>query len=158
MYKRQILDETDSGLDIDALRIVATGVTKLHRADNATVVITHYQRLLDYIVPDVVHVLYKGCLLYTSKTSYRLHQSQDAFGIAAVLEPFALAPDHLERVVDPSAGIGCELEEVTGLVVGLRNDLPLRHGDGQPDALALPLHGVVFGEVAPEEMCIRDRV
>ena len=81
---------------------------------------------------------------------HRLHQSQDAFGIAAVLEPFALAPDHLERVVDPSAGIGCELEEVTGLVVGLRNDLPLRHGDGQPDALALPLHGVVFGEVAPE--------
>ncbi len=82
--------------------------------------------------------------------THRLHQSQDAFGIAAVLEPFALAPDHLERVVDPSAGIGCELEEVTGLVVGLRNDLPLRHGDGQPDALALPLHGVVFGEVAPE--------
>ena len=52
--KLAILDETDSGLDIDALRIVATGVTKLHRADNATVVITHYQRLLDYIVPDVV--------------------------------------------------------------------------------------------------------
>ena len=55
-----ILDETDSGLDIDALRIVATGVTKLHTPQNATVVITHYQRLLDYIVPDVVHVLYKG--------------------------------------------------------------------------------------------------
>ena len=52
-----VLDETDSGLDIDALRIVATGVTKLHTAQNATVVITHYQRLLDYIVPDVVHVL-----------------------------------------------------------------------------------------------------
>ena len=58
--KLAILDETDSGLDIDALRIVATGVTKLHRADNATVVITHYQRLLDYIVPDVVHVLYQS--------------------------------------------------------------------------------------------------
>lgn len=55
-----ILDETDSGLDIDALRIVANGVTKLKRPDNATVVITHYQRLLDYIVPDFVHVLYKG--------------------------------------------------------------------------------------------------
>ncbi len=55
-----ILDETDSGLDIDALRIVANGVNKLKSKDNATIVITHYQRLLDYIVPDFVHVLYKG--------------------------------------------------------------------------------------------------
>jgi Fe-S cluster assembly ATP-binding protein len=55
-----ILDETDSGLDIDALRIVANGVNKLKRSDNATIVITHYQRLLDYIVPDFVHVLYDG--------------------------------------------------------------------------------------------------
>ncbi len=55
-----ILDETDSGLDIDALRIVANGVNKLKRKDNATVVVTHYQRLLDYIIPDFVHVLYKG--------------------------------------------------------------------------------------------------
>ena len=55
-----ILDETDSGLDVDALRIVATGVNKLKRPDNASIVITHYQRLLDYIVPDVVHVLYNG--------------------------------------------------------------------------------------------------
>ena len=61
-----ILDETDSGLDIDALRIVATGVTKLKREDNATVVITHYQRLLDYIVPDVVHVLYNGQIIHTA--------------------------------------------------------------------------------------------
>ena len=56
--KLAILDETDSGLDIDALRIVATGVTKLHTEDNATVVIRHYLRLLDYIVLDYVHVLY----------------------------------------------------------------------------------------------------
>ncbi|MBQ9435559.1 MAG: Fe-S cluster assembly ATPase SufC [Bacteroidales bacterium] len=55
-----ILDETDSGLDIDALRIVANGVNQLKTKDNATIVITHYQRLLDYIVPDVVHVLYDG--------------------------------------------------------------------------------------------------
>ena len=55
-----ILDETDSGLDIDALRIVATGVNNLRRPDNSTIVITHYQRLLDYIVPDVVHVLFDG--------------------------------------------------------------------------------------------------
>lgn len=55
-----ILDETDSGLDIDALRIVANGVNKLKTANNSTILITHYQRLLDYIVPDFVHVLYKG--------------------------------------------------------------------------------------------------
>ncbi|HNW72477.1 MAG TPA: Fe-S cluster assembly ATPase SufC [Bacteroidales bacterium] len=55
-----ILDETDSGLDIDALRIVANGVNRLRRPDNAFVVITHYQRLLDYIVPDFVHVLFEG--------------------------------------------------------------------------------------------------
>lgn len=58
--KLAILDETDSGLDIDALRIVANGVNKLKTKDNATLVITHYQRLLDYIVPDYVHVLYDG--------------------------------------------------------------------------------------------------
>jgi Fe-S cluster assembly ATP-binding protein len=58
--KLAILDETDSGLDIDALRIVANGVNKLKSKDNATILITHYQRLLDYIVPDFVHILYKG--------------------------------------------------------------------------------------------------
>ena len=58
--KLAILDETDSGLDIDALRIVANGVNKLRTKNNATIVVTHYQRLLDYIVPDYVHVLYKG--------------------------------------------------------------------------------------------------
>ena len=58
-----ILDETDSGLDIDALRIVANGVNKLKTKDNATIVITHYQRLLDYIVPDFVHVLHDGRII-----------------------------------------------------------------------------------------------
>jgi Fe-S cluster assembly ATP-binding protein len=58
--KLAILDETDSGLDIDALKIVADGVTKLKRPDNATIVVTHYQRLLNYIVPDFVHVLVDG--------------------------------------------------------------------------------------------------
>src|SRR5690606_9710681 len=58
--KLAILDETDSGLDIDALKIVANGVNKLKSKDNAVVVITHYQRLLDYIVPDFVHVLMNG--------------------------------------------------------------------------------------------------
>lgn len=61
-----ILDETDSGLDIDALRIVAGGVNKLRTERNATIVITHYQRLLDYIKPDFVHVLYKGRIVRTS--------------------------------------------------------------------------------------------
>jgi Fe-S cluster assembly ATP-binding protein len=61
-----ILDETDSGLDIDALRIVANGVNKLKRDDNSFIVITHYQRLLDYIVPDVVHVLYDGRIVKTA--------------------------------------------------------------------------------------------
>ncbi|MFZ2639439.1 MAG: Fe-S cluster assembly ATPase SufC [Verrucomicrobiia bacterium] len=61
--KLAILDETDSGLDIDALRDVADGVNKLRRPDNAALVITHYQRLLDYIVPDFVHVLLNGCIV-----------------------------------------------------------------------------------------------
>ncbi|MCK9206898.1 MAG: Fe-S cluster assembly ATPase SufC [Salinivirgaceae bacterium] len=63
--KLSILDETDSGLDIDALRIVANGVNKLKNANNATIVITHYQRLLDHIVPDVVHILYNGLIVKT---------------------------------------------------------------------------------------------
>ncbi|OJW69962.1 MAG: Fe-S cluster assembly ATPase SufC [Candidatus Amoebophilus sp. 36-38] len=58
-----ILDETDSGLDIDALKIVAHGVNQLRKPDNATIIITHYQRLLDFIVPDFVHVLYKGKII-----------------------------------------------------------------------------------------------
>ena len=61
-----ILDETDSGLDIDALRIVAEGVNKLKRPDTSTLVITHYQRLLDYIKPDIVHVLYNGRIVKTA--------------------------------------------------------------------------------------------
>lgn len=64
--KLAILDETDSGLDIDALRIVANGVNKLKRPDTSAIVITHYQRLLDYIVPDVVHVLYDGRIVKTA--------------------------------------------------------------------------------------------
>lgn len=68
----RILDETDSGLDIDALRIVATGVTKLKSETNATVVITHYQRLLDYIVPDYIHILYHGRIVMTGDKSLAL--------------------------------------------------------------------------------------
>lgn len=74
-----VLDETDSGLDIDALRIVATGVTKLHTAQNATVVITHYQRLLDYIVPDVVHVLYRGRIIHTGDKTLALKLEKEGY-------------------------------------------------------------------------------
>ena len=70
--KLAILDETDSGLDIDALRIVANGVNKLKSKDNAVIVITHYQRLLDYIVPDFVHVLYDGKIVKTGDSSLAL--------------------------------------------------------------------------------------
>lgn len=77
--KLAILDETDSGLDIDALRIVATGVTRLKTPENATVVITHYQRLLDYIVPDYVHVLYKGRIIYTGDKSLALKLEKEGY-------------------------------------------------------------------------------
>lgn len=77
--KLAILDETDSGLDIDALRIVATGVTKLHTAENATVVITHYQRLLDYIVPDYVHVLYKGRIIHSGDKTLALKLEKEGY-------------------------------------------------------------------------------
>jgi len=70
--KVAILDETDSGLDIDALRIVANGVNKLKNENNAVLVITHYQRLLDYIVPDYVHVLSDGKIVKTGDKSLAL--------------------------------------------------------------------------------------
>ncbi len=77
--KLSILDETDSGLDIDALRIVATGVTKLKTERNATVVITHYQRLLDYIVPDFVHVLYQGRIIHSGDKSLALKLEEEGY-------------------------------------------------------------------------------
>ena len=77
--KLAILDETDSGLDIDALRIVAMGVTRLKTPENATVVITHYQRLLDYIVPDYVHVLYKGRIIYTGDKTLALKLEKEGY-------------------------------------------------------------------------------
>jgi Fe-S cluster assembly ATP-binding protein len=70
--KLAVLDETDSGLDIDALRIVANGVNKLRRPDNATIVVTHYQRLLNYIVPDQVHVLANGRIVRSGDKSLAL--------------------------------------------------------------------------------------
>lgn len=77
--KLAILDETDSGLDIDALRIVANGVNKLKSEDNAVVVITHYQRLLDYIVPDYVHVLHDGKIVKTGDASLALKLEEQGY-------------------------------------------------------------------------------
>ncbi len=74
-----ILDETDSGLDIDALRIVAGGVNALHRPDKAAIVVTHYQRLLDYIVPDFVHVLYKGRIVKSGGRELALELEEEGY-------------------------------------------------------------------------------
>ena len=77
--KLAILDETDSGLDIDALRIVANGVNKLKTKDNAVLLITHYQRLLDYIVPDFVHVLYQGRIIKTGGKELALELEEKGY-------------------------------------------------------------------------------
>ena len=85
--KLAILDETDSGLDIDALRIVADGVNSLRRPDNAAIVVTHYQRLLNYIVPDYVHVLAGGRIIKSGDKSLALEL--EARGYDWLLEPAA---------------------------------------------------------------------
>lgn len=74
-----ILDETDSGLDLDALRVVASGVNKLKTTENATIVITHYQRLLDYIKPDFVHILYKGRIVYSGGPELALELEEKGY-------------------------------------------------------------------------------
>lgn len=74
-----ILDETDSGLDIDALRIVSNGVNKIKSPNNATIVVTHYQRLLDYIVPDFVHVLYKGRIVKSGSKDLALELEEKGY-------------------------------------------------------------------------------
>ncbi|MFM2375222.1 MAG: Fe-S cluster assembly ATPase SufC [Bacteroidota bacterium] len=77
--KLALLDETDSGLDIDALRIVAHGVNQLRGADNAVIVVTHYQRLLDYIVPDYVHVLYQGRIVKSGTKELALELEEKGY-------------------------------------------------------------------------------
>ena len=77
--KLSILDETDSGLDIDALKTVANGVNKLKSSENATIVITHYQRLLDYIIPDFVHVLYEGKIIKTGDKNLALELEKKGY-------------------------------------------------------------------------------
>ncbi len=78
--KLAILDETDSGLDIDALRVVANGVNKLRSPERSFIVITHYQRLLDYIVPDIVHILYKGKIVKTAGKELALELEEKGYG------------------------------------------------------------------------------
>jgi Fe-S cluster assembly ATP-binding protein len=82
-----VLDETDSGLDIDALKIVADGVNRLRSPERGIVVITHYQRLLDYIVPDIVHVLSRGRIVKTGGKELALEL--EASGYAQFQEPVA---------------------------------------------------------------------
>jgi Fe-S cluster assembly ATP-binding protein len=77
--KRAILDETDSGLDIDAIRIVANGVNKLRSKDNAVLLVTHYQRLLDYIIPDFVHVLYNGRIVKSGTKELALELEEKGY-------------------------------------------------------------------------------
>jgi Fe-S cluster assembly ATP-binding protein len=77
--KLAILDETDSGLDIDALKIVANGVNKLKTKDNAVIVVTHYQRLLNYIIPDFVHVLYKGKIVKSGSKELALELEEKGY-------------------------------------------------------------------------------
>ena len=74
-----ILDETDSGLDIDALRIVADGVNKLHSPDRAVVVVTHYQRMLEYIIPDFVHVILDGCIVLSGDKALALRLEEEGY-------------------------------------------------------------------------------
>lgn len=73
------MDETDSGLDIDALKVVSNGVNKLKSADTATIVVTHYQRLLDYIVPDFVHVLYNGRIVKSGTKDLALELEEKGY-------------------------------------------------------------------------------
>ncbi len=77
--KLALLDETDSGLDIDALKIVSNGVNKLRSPENATIVVTHYQRLLDYIVPDFVHVLYQGRIVKSGDKDLALKLEKEGY-------------------------------------------------------------------------------
>jgi Fe-S cluster assembly ATP-binding protein len=88
--KLAILDETDSGLDIDALKIVAGGVNKLKRPDNTQLLITHYQRLLDYIVPDFVHVLFDGRIVRTGGKELALELEEKGYDWLIKHEPVAV--------------------------------------------------------------------
>ena len=74
-----VLDETDSGLDIDALRVVASGINSLRREDNATIVVTHYQRLLNYVVPDFVHVLVNGRIVRSGDRQLALDLEEQGY-------------------------------------------------------------------------------
>ena len=87
-----VLDETDSGLDIDAMRIVAEGVNTLRGSDRAIIVVTHYQRLLDYIVPDKVHVLSEGKIVRSGDRSLALELEEKGYGFLETISPSSAAP------------------------------------------------------------------
>ena len=77
--KLAVLDETDSGLDVDALRVVANGITRLRRPDNAMILVTHYQRILDYVVPDYVHILFEGKIIKSGDKSLALEVEKKGY-------------------------------------------------------------------------------
>ena len=93
------MDETDSGLDIDALRIVADGVNKLRREDRSFLVITHYQRLLDYIVPDIVHVLMDGRIVKTGDKNLALELEEKGYGWDSIFQPHGFSETFAEMGV-----------------------------------------------------------
>lgn len=97
--KLAILDETDSGLDVDALRIVAQGVNRLHRADNAIILVTHYQRILNYIQPDFVHILLKGRIARSGGKNLALEVEEKGYDWVATPHP-TLSP--VRQRTDPS--------------------------------------------------------
>ena len=122
--KLAILDETDSGLDIDALRIVADGVNTLKRPDNATIVVTHYQRLLNYIVPDFVHVLAGGRIVTSGGKELALELEEKGYdwlleGAVGVIESYLTAASsgsRVERLASTRAPTGrgrCALSAIT---------------------------------------------
>ena len=123
-----ILDETDSGLDIDALRIVANGVNKIRRPDTSVIVITHYQRLLDYIVPDVVHVLYDGRIVKSAGTELALELEERGYDwIRKEAEVSRRVMDYRPEVISRLSALYAEHRE------GFRKESPEvfnRHREG----------------------------
>jgi len=93
--KLAILDETDSGLDIDAIRIVSNGVNKFRNKDNAVLMVTHYQRLLNYIVPDYVHVLYNGRIVKTGGKELALELEEKGYDF--IKNEFKLAEEKVDQ-------------------------------------------------------------
>ena len=119
-----ILDETDSGLDIDALRIVADGVNRLKSPETAVIVITHYQRLLDYIKPDIVHVLYQGRIIKTAGPELALELEER--GYDWVIKEFEDSGYNVSHTVLKAVEYGVPQKRERVIIVGFRKDLDIK--------------------------------